>query len=724
MRIKNLRIDTFGKLEDVSIGLDDKITVITGKNEAGKSSIAAFVKYMLYGFDSSKKADVSENQKKKYMPWFADECSGELEFVSADGKEYTAVRKTATRSQNTVFDADNMPVTADNAGDYFLGVNENAYKKTAFIGQRETSFTDDGELDSAIRNMVFSADESVDSRKALKKLEDIRKHYLGKAERSGEIFEIEKELSLLEQERDKWQNGHKELLAAEYQLSEIRRKIEFNKEKKELLERERQNLEYLEAKNKLCQIEDARKKVEQSKTEFETNYKAMQNGSFVPDGDFAREVKGVLVNIEERKKLTSESAAHLQRAKENLDSVYSDSAQKNLFDALADEHESAEGLLSEIEELRTAKNKAKTLAIIFTCLIITIPVAIIFFVKSSKKAKEMRALAEKYSCDSVDVLEKMLHQGDSYKNVEDTARRNFEEARKNYDNNKEQLSELVSVLDALSKKGGFDVSEANEYLNKLALLLSKNEALKAKCREDYVAYNTLVSTVDMQELSELAEKFDESIEVRDAKTVSQQLMFYTQANDALSVKERELEKQAAVLSGTLPKPSEIQSRILSLSAQRDELRYKHSALSLAIETLEKASENMRSEAAPKIASETSRLFSEITDGKYKALYADSNMKLTFLEKNEAEVRDAGYLSAGTLDAAYISLRVALCEFLYKEHPTLIFDDAFANMDGDRLRNTLDFLIKLSEDFQIVILSCHDREKQYLEGKAKIINFEV
>lgn len=724
MRIKNLRIDTFGKLEDVGIGLDDKITVISGKNEAGKSSIAAFIKYMLYGFDSSKKADVSENQKKKYMPWFSDECSGEIDFVSADGKSYTAVRKTATRSQNTVFDTDNMPVTADNAGDYFLGVNENAYRKTAFIGQRETAFTDDGELDSAIRNMVFSADESVDSRKALKKLEDIRKHYLGKAERSGEIFEIEKELSLLEQERDKWQNGHKELLAAEYQLSEIRKKIAFNKDKKELLEREKENLDYLEAKNKLCRIEELRKKVEQSKAEFEANYKTVQNGSFVPDAEFAREVKSTLVNIEERKKLLSESAASLQRAKENLDSVYSDGAQKNLFDALALENETADRLLSEIEKLKACRKKAKKLAIILTCFVVTIPVAIYFFVKASKASKSLSYIAEKYACDDIDVLENMLNQGDSYKNIEDAARRNFEEARKNYDNNKEQLSELVSALDNLSQKGGFDVSEANGYLDKLALWLSKNETLKVKCREDYVAYNTLASEENVQELSELAAKFDESIEVRDAKTVSQQLMFYTQANDALSVKERELEKQAAVLSGTLPKPSEIQSRILSLSARRDELRSKHAALSLAIETLEKASENMRSEAAPKIAAETSSLFSDITGGKYKALYADSNMKLTFLEKNEAEVRDAGYLSAGTLDAAYISLRVALCEFLYKEHPTLIFDDAFANMDGDRLKNTLDFLIRLSEDFQIVILSCHDREKEYLEGKAKIINFEV
>jgi predicted ATP-dependent endonuclease of OLD family len=90
MRIKNLRIESFGKLESVSIGLDEKITVIHGKNEAGKSSIASFIKYMLYGFDSTKKADVSENMKKKYMPWDSNECSGGMTFVSSDGKMYTA----------------------------------------------------------------------------------------------------------------------------------------------------------------------------------------------------------------------------------------------------------------------------------------------------------------------------------------------------------------------------------------------------------------------------------------------------------------------------------------------------------------------------------------------------------------------------------------------------------------------------------------------------------
>lgn len=724
MRIKNLNIGSFGKLEGVSIGLDDRITVIHGKNEAGKSSIATFIKYMLYGFDSSKKADVSENQKKKYMPWDSDECSGELEFEAADGKTYVAVRKTAARTQNTVFDEDNMPLTSDNAGDYFFGIGENAYKKTAFIGQKEASFTDDGELDSAIRNMVYSADESVDSRKAIKKLEELSKFYLGKTARSGKIFEIEKELDELTELRDKWKDGHKELLGAEYQLAEIQRKISFNKDKKELLEKERENLEYLEAKKSLEQIENAKKTAEESKQAFEKHCEIMQNGGFVPDKEYSDVIKSTLFRISEQKKHVNDSVVRLQRAKENLESVYADETQKQVFDTLTQENETAETLADKIAELKKKGKNAKTAAIILTCLVVTLPIAIFFYIKASSVAKQLSAMAEKYGCADIDVLERKLSSGMSYKSIEQSARQNYDNAKQTLEEDKQSLSESVSALTALANKGGFDIKETEQYLNSLQEWLEKCEELKNICREKVVAYKTLVSSVNADELSAKSAKYDETLETRDIKTVTQQLTFYTQANDALTVKERELERQAAVLSGTLPKPSEIQSKILSLTALRDEMAIKHSALTLAVSAIEKASESMRSEAAPKIAAETSELFSKITGGKYRALYADNEMNLTFLEKDEAEVRDAGYLSAGTLDGAYISLRIALCEFLYKEHPTLVFDDAFANMDDERLKNTLDFLVSLSEDFQIVILSCHDREKNYLAGKAKIINFEV
>ena len=380
MRIKNLNIGSFGKLEDVSIGFDEKITVIHGKNEAGKSSIATFIKYMLYGFDSSKKADISENQKKKYMPWKTDECSGLLTFTCSDGKTYTAARKTASRNQSTVFDENEMPVTGENAGEYFLGVSENAYKKTAFIGQNEAHFTDDGELDSAIRNIVFSADESVDSKKAIKKLEEVRKFYLGKSGKIGKIFEIENELSQLEAERDKWKDGHRELMLAEHQLLEAQQKISFNKQKKSELEKEKENLECYEAKNKLMQIEKAKETAMQGKQLLEEHQKSMQYGSFVPDEAFVNTLTDISSAIALHKRKIEENKERHERAKENLEAVYADELQKNIFDVLKNENRTAESLIYEIEGLgKKRKTAGPKLGSFFN----------VFYIKVSKISKRV-----------------------------------------------------------------------------------------------------------------------------------------------------------------------------------------------------------------------------------------------------------------------------------------------------------------------------------------------
>ena len=44
---------SFGLITDLTLEFSDSINVIEGQNESGKSTIAAFIKYMLYGFDGS-----------------------------------------------------------------------------------------------------------------------------------------------------------------------------------------------------------------------------------------------------------------------------------------------------------------------------------------------------------------------------------------------------------------------------------------------------------------------------------------------------------------------------------------------------------------------------------------------------------------------------------------------------------------------------------------------
>ena len=50
MIIEKINIKSFGMLTDMTLEFSPTINVIEGQNEAGKSTIAAFIKYMLYGF--------------------------------------------------------------------------------------------------------------------------------------------------------------------------------------------------------------------------------------------------------------------------------------------------------------------------------------------------------------------------------------------------------------------------------------------------------------------------------------------------------------------------------------------------------------------------------------------------------------------------------------------------------------------------------------------------
>ena len=65
MKIKSCEIKNFGKLSDKTITLDDRITVVRGKNESGKSTLSSFIKYVLYGY-TGKGRDERSNEKHRF----------------------------------------------------------------------------------------------------------------------------------------------------------------------------------------------------------------------------------------------------------------------------------------------------------------------------------------------------------------------------------------------------------------------------------------------------------------------------------------------------------------------------------------------------------------------------------------------------------------------------------------------------------------------------------
>lgn len=87
MRITDLNIDGFGKFNDLSINdLGEGLTVLHGKNEAGKSTLLSFIRRMLFGFPDKR------SKCNHYPPFKGGSHGGRLSVYGDDGDAYTLER--------------------------------------------------------------------------------------------------------------------------------------------------------------------------------------------------------------------------------------------------------------------------------------------------------------------------------------------------------------------------------------------------------------------------------------------------------------------------------------------------------------------------------------------------------------------------------------------------------------------------------------------------------
>ena len=79
------------------------------------------------------------------------------------------------------------------------------------------------------------------------------------------------------------------------------------------------------------------------------------------------------------------------------------------------------------------------------------------------------------------------------------------------------------------------------------------------------------------------------------------------------------------------------------------------------------------------------------------------------------------LSQGAADQLYLAVRLAICQLVLppEKHIPLILDDVFASFDDQRLAAALEWLFQESQNRQILLFTCHDRERTYLAGRPGV-----
>ena len=85
---------------------------------------------------------------------------------------------------------------------------------------------------------------------------------------------------------------------------------------------------------------------------------------------------------------------------------------------------------------------------------------------------------------------------------------------------------------------------------------------------------------------------------------------------------------------------------------------------------------------------------------------DANISLKVRE--QGELRDTKWLSAGYQDLIGVCMRLALVDAMYEEEkPFLILDDPFVNLDYEKVACGNNLLLAVAEEYQVIYFTCHD-----------------
>lgn len=199
MKINELKINSYGKLKEKDIKLEDGINIVYGENEKGKSTLLNFIVNMFYGTSRNKKGrEMSDFDK--YKPWDTEEFSGKIIYTLDDNKKYEVFREFSKKNPK-IYDENMEDISKEYSIDKNTG-SQYFFEQTKVDEQTFTSsvvsFQNEVELDGQTQNVLLqkianissTGDDKISYKKAMDRLNKKQLDEIGTSRSQGKPINI------------------------------------------------------------------------------------------------------------------------------------------------------------------------------------------------------------------------------------------------------------------------------------------------------------------------------------------------------------------------------------------------------------------------------------------------------------------------------------------------------------------------------------------------------
>lgn len=717
---------TFGRLEQQELRLHPGLNLICAPNESGKSTWSAFIRTMLYGLSTRDRGPLAD--KNRYAPWSGAAMQGRME-LTADGRAYTLLRDTRRAASpmggfSCTYTGTATPVeglTALNAGEQLLGVPREVFERSAFIGQNALAVQHDAELERRIASLITTGEEDASYTASYERL----KKQLNRRRSNRTNGQI----PVLEREIDRVQETLREVDALQQQAGQAQEEADALERRTAALQRQAAQQRAQQRQERINAYRDAAQAAEDAQRRAD----ALVNASgALPDDAALSLLEGQaaallpeLSALTEKRRAAEDTrrAAEDTRTAWEANPLYPDdtAALERRADAIVPEKAPSPFLPfftgSLVVVATVLAFLIRSRGLLPFCLFLTMAgLGVISTLLAVKFRRQAIVARKNFAAQQRAALEKQIAE---YLPLRDRATRAAAEAQRaadllagSEDSCRARLTALLVQVRRFAPEAA-GLSDAQTALTEMRRRRSALAAAQQQAREAALYRDALRGQLTEAELAQPAV----TITPDTAEDVTEAL---AQAQQALTEARRRYDTLLGRIRA-LDSSSDLTAQLSQKQEELARLQEEYDAIALAMTALEQANTTLQNRFSPALGARAAEIFAALTAGKYDKVLLSSDLSLSAEAAGDPMSRSIQQLSQGAADQLYLAVRLAICDMVLpaEKHVPLILDDALVTFDDDRLRAALDYLLSESKNRQILLFTCHDRERAYLQGRENV-----